>query len=535
MRIKSNKKNTILYEDAKASLEILLNGDFSSFSFDERFFRESFFNYESMEEFQKTLSRIHETSTNQKKDGVFYTPSDLCDYIVANSVLSIFDSEKNDYVSTEHAITLLLKSGNANSFVFEKKVLDPTSGTGEFLVSVLKLKLYLLNKIKADYNIDDVLLILSTINGNDIDSEANCISKIRLFLLASHFLNSADSRLALALKNNFTTFDFLTVGLDSLEKYDLIVGNPPYVEKTRISKYGNIYADILENASYFIKTNGVLGFVIPLSYVSTPRMSGIRTFIESKFKKQLITNYADRPASLFARVHQKLTIVLLTNNSSNDGIYVSDYKYFYKDCRKQLLSGSKLVKIDKTYGFYPKLGNKLELNILSKIYTKEGNNLVDLADKTGSSVFLNMRAYFWNKAFTFMPKSSEYKEFRYKPEIKNYILCILNSSLFWYFWVITSDCWHITNKELKSFKVIANKKVNFELFDQLAKKLEEKLESTKEYIGTVQADFAYKHKYCKDIIDEIDDALAPIYGLTKLEIELVKNYGLQYRVGRDDE
>ena len=535
MTIKSNKKNAILYEDAKASLEILLNGDFSSFSFDERFFRESFSNYESMEEFQKTLSRIHESSTDQKKDGVFYTPADLCDYIVANSVLSLFDSGKNNYVSAEHAISLLIKNGNANSFVFEKKVLDPTSGTGEFLVSVLKLKLYLLNKIKPDYSIDDVLSVLSTIKGNDIDSDANCISKIRLFLLASHFLNSADSRLALALKNNFTTFDFLTVGLDCLDKVDLIVGNPPYVEKTRISKYGNIYADILENASYFIKTNGVLGFVIPLSYVSTPRMAGIRRFIENNFRKQLITNYADRPASLFARVHQKLTIVLLTNNSSNDGIYVSDYKYFYKDCRKQLLSGSKLVKIDNLYGFYPKLGQELELKILPKIYTEEDNNLFDLNEKTGSSVFLNMRAYFWNKAFTFLPKSSEYKEFRFKPEIRDYILCILNSSLFWYFWVITSDCWHITSKELKTFKIVLNKKVNFELFAALAKKLEKKLEETKEYIGTVQADYAYKHKYCKDIIDEIDDALAPVYGLTQSEIELVKNYGLQYRVGRDDE
>ena len=535
MTIKNNKKSAILYEDAKASLEILLNGDFSSFSFDERFFHESFSNYESMEEFQKTISRIHESSTDQKKDGVFYTPADLCDYIVANSVLCLFDSSKNNYVSADDAVSILLKSGNASSFVFEKMVLDPTSGTGEFLVSVLKLKLYLLKKIKPDYSIDDVLLVLGTIKGNDIDSDANCVSKIRLFLLASHFLNCADSKLALAIKDNFTTFDFLNVGLNDLEKFDLIVGNPPYVEKTRVSKYGNIYADILENASCFVKAKGVLGFVIPLSYVSTPRMAGIRTYIESSFNKQLITNYADRPASLFARVHQKLTIVLMTNNSLNDGIYVSDYKYFYKDCRKQLLSGSKLVKIDNLYGFYPKLGQDLELKILPKIYTEEDNNLFDLNGKTGSSVFLNMRAYFWNKAFTFLPKSSEYKEFKYKPEIRDYILCLLNSSLFWFFWVITSDCWHITSKELKTFKVIINKKVNFELFGELAKKLEQKLEDTKEYIGTVQADYAYKHKYCKDVIDEIDDALAPIYGLTQPEIDLVKNYGLQYRIGREDE
>ena len=65
--------------------------------------------------------------------------------------------------------------------------------------------------------------------------------------------------------------------------------------------------------------------------------------------------------------------------------------------------------------------------------------------------------------------------------------------------------------------------------------MKKKLEDTKVYIGSVQTEYAYKHKCCKDVIDKIDDALADLYGLTKQELVLIKNYALKYRVGKEDE
>ena len=419
--------------------------------------------------------------------------------------------------------------------MFNKTVLDPTSGAGEFLVSALKLKFRLLASFKKNISIEDVAKVLSTIHGNDIDADANNVSKIRLFIQSVLFLKTSDDAMALALKNNFTTFDFLTVRPDDLERFDLIIGNPPYVERTRVSKYGNIYADVLENAGHFLSPKGTMGFIIPLSYVSTPRMHGIRAVMEEKFSKQLIANYADRPASLFTRVHQKLTILIATENTSCKGVYVSNYKYFYKETRASIFKSKKLVNVGYSYGFYPKVGTKNELDLFDKIYGGEQFNLENLKEKNGKSLFLNMRGYFWNKAFTFSPGSSEYKEFIYPVNIRNYILCILNSSLFWFYWVVMSDCWHITGRELSSFSVKMDKKIDFKIFDELAKELETKLEDTKVYIGSVQTEYAYKHKCCKDVIDKIDDALADIYKLTKQELVLVKNYALKYRVGKEDE
>jgi hypothetical protein len=93
-----------------------------------------------------------------------------------------------------------------------------------------------------------------------------------------------------------------------------------------------------------------------------------------------------------------------------------------------------------------------------------------------------------------------------------------------------SDCWHITTKELRGFLMPNVEKINFN-FDKLAKKLETKLEKTKKYIGTKQTDYEYKHKLCKDVIDEIDDELTKIYNLTADEVLYIKSYALKYRLG----
>ena len=519
----------------KKALKKLLNGYFGTFNFNDEFFSEAFANYESMEDFEKSIAKIHERSRDQKENGVFYTPQDVCDYIVYNSVHSLYSQDKDDLLDCDSLFKWFVLNGVASDFVFHKTVLDPTSGAGEFLVSVLKLKLKLLTVIKKNITVEDVARMLSTIHGNDIDPDSNNISKIRLFIQSVLFLKRCDDSIADALKNYFTCFDFLTVKPSDLGQFDLLIGNPPSVERTRGSKYGNIYADVLENASKFLSPSGTMGFIIPLSYVSTPRMNGIRETMESRFSKQLIGNYADRPASLFSRVHQKLTIVIATDNTNCKGVFVSNYKYFYKEARKTVFESKKLIKLGGKYGFYPKVGSKEELKLFDKIYGGEFLNLYNLSQKNGESLFLNMRGYFWNKAFTFSPGSNEYKEFKYPAEIRNYILCILNSSLFWFYWVVMSDCWHITRRELESFTVKVDKKMRFDVFDELAHELENKLEKTKVYIGSVQTEYAYKHKCCKDVIDKIDDALADLYKLTSQELVQVKNYALKYRVGKDDE
>ena len=47
---------------------------------------------------------------------------------------------------------------------------------------------------------------------------------------------------------------------------------------------------------------------------------------------------------------------------------------------------------------------------------------------------------------------------------------------------------------------------------------------------TMQEFKEYQIGYSKKIIDEIDDFIGPLYGLTKEEIEFIKNYEIEFRM-----
>ena len=92
--------------------------------------------------------------------------------------------------------------------------------------------------------------------------------------------------MAKTLQNQFTNFDYVLYNQQFNNKFDFVIGNPPYVEygkfKERdklLNKYGNIYADVIQNSIDTLKNDGVLGFIIPLPYIATSRMSVIRNYI----------------------------------------------------------------------------------------------------------------------------------------------------------------------------------------------------------------------------------------------------------------
>jgi len=321
-------------------------------------------------------------------------------------------------------------------------------------------------------------------------------------------------------------------------KFDIIVGNPPYIERTKLVysdkvRYGNIYADVLHYSIDLIHDKGVLGMIIPVSYISTKRMKAIREYVEHNTSYQYVLSYADRPDCLFVGVHQKLNIIFLKKDKSiKHSIYTSDYKFWYKKQRGGLFSNIEFSQNNfKNADFYPKLSNKLELSLYKKI-VKNNNSVLSLQQLDESyCVYLNKRSTFWTKSFIHKPeKDSEYMSFKYDSNNQHICNCLLNSSLFWWFWVKVSDCWHITNKELINFKIPEIDKKLYSEFKMLSINLECKLEETKKKINTRQAMYEYKHKYCSKEVLEIDRIVAKVYGISKQQQEYVSEFNKNYRL-----
>lgn len=497
-------------------------------------YNDSYMTYNEMysyEEVQEILSNINEKEDIRKVKGVYYTPTDIVKFILFNSVKMVCGRLKPNNLHV-----LDLNGIPYSSFCYEKTVYDPTCGAGVFLLAALEMKLDLLDLHHTDVTKGKIKKVVSTLKGNDLNPDSIIITKIRLLLCVLHRHGASKIKgLAEVMESCFASYDFVSTTPDENEKYDIVIGNPPYVEDSKseatpLSKYGNIYANVLDNSAKHLKRGGVMGFVIPLSYVSTPRMKKIRDELSLQTAEQYILSYSDRPDCLFTSVHQKLCVLFGKNTESTKNIYTGNYRYWYKEERSELFNTTEVVKNTFVQDeFIPKLGTKIDSDVYRKVL-QHGIQLIQLLDNGDAPIYLNMRAAFWIKAFLTHHTGSEYKEFKCQnQDYANFCMCLLNSSLFWWYWICISDCWHITRKELIGFKVPDI--YDFEITNKLAKELELRLEETKVYVGTKQTDYEYKHKECVNIIHEIDDYINALYGLTDEESIYIKNFSYRYRIG----
>lgn len=485
----------------------------------------------SYEEVQEILSNINEKEDIRKIKGVYYTPTDLVKFILYNSVKMVCGKLKPNNLHV-----LDLNGIPYSSFCYEKTVYDPTCGAGVFLLAALEMKLDLLDMHHTNITKGKIKKVVATLKGNDLNPDSILITKIRLLLCVLHRHGTSKIKgLATVMESCFETYDFVSSSPDSNHLYDIIIGNPPYVEDSKsesnpIVKYGNIYANVLDNSAKQLKKDGVMGFVIPLSYVSTPRMKKIRGELSKQINEQYILSYSDRPDCLFTSVHQKLCVIFGRKVESEEEIYTGNYRYWYKEEREDLFNSTEVVKNAFVQeNFIPKLGNQNDSNVYKKILSNK-IELIELLGHDSIPIYLNMRAAFWIKAFLGPHSGSEYKEFKCQnKDYANFCMCLLNSSLFWWYWICVSDCWHITRKELIGFKV--PKIMDFEITNRLAKALEERLEETKVYVGTKQTEYEYKHKECVSVIHEIDDYINYLYGLNDEENIYIKNFAYRYRIG----
>lgn len=497
--------------------------------FDFRANKDKRYSYESI---QELLSTINEKQSIRKAKGVYYTPSDVVRFILDNSIKSIYGK-----LGTNGLHVMDLNGIPYKSFCETKKVFDPTCGAGEFLLAALETKFDLIDNHTDNVTNGMIIKTVRTIYGNDINVDSTTITKLRLFLCV---LNRYGFKRCLSvesvLNGNFTNFDFISSVPKIEQHFDLIIGNPPFVEDSKSElkldrKYGNIYANVLINATALLNENGSLGFVLPLSYISTPRMGKIRDDLFSCISEQYILSFSDRPDCLFKSVHQKLCILIGRKRKCDKRVFTGNYQYWYKEERDTLFDNTVAVKNPFfEEEFIPKLGTSTDLSIYKKIARQHTyHSLSTFATRGGNKVFVNMRAAFWIKAFLNEHDGAEYKSFSFDDKGKaDYFHCLMNSSLFWWYWTCVSDCWHITNKELQRF--FLPEVTDYSKVSELATALENALENTKVYVGTKQIDYEYKHKSCVEEIHAIDDYINNLYGLTPAENVYIKNFAYRYRV-----
>lgn len=109
-------------------------------------------------------------------------------------------------------------------------------------------------------------------------------------------------------------------GIISAGGFDVVIGNPPYVELNALEGYrirnyrcedaGNLYALVMERCESLGSKNGRQGFIVPVSSISTDRYSPLQQLVLRR--EDCFSSFDDRPSRLFDGLeHIRLTIHIL--------------------------------------------------------------------------------------------------------------------------------------------------------------------------------------------------------------------------------
>ena len=349
--------------------------------------------------------------------------------------------------------------------------------------------------------------------------------------------------------------------------FDVAIGNPPYVEVTEQDyQYSifhtlntrNLYSYMMENNIKNSSESSSFGFILPLSGMYTPRMKKLQEFLIDH-KELYISNFAIRPGKIFNNAEQRVSIIIgrSLNDFEKGEIFTTKYIRWYTKERKTLFNNIKFVHNpfeELNITFIPKIGKEIESSILKKLFKKQ-SKLKELIDnnKGDNKITYHSSARYWLKAFNFIPmfynekrgysQSSEYKTLYLKKGINSSIIaCLINSSLFYWYWILLSDERHFLKKDVEEFpinyKEIAIDSAN--LFDKLLANLmdsykmfsEEKTVNLGGNAGIVKYQ-EFHPKHSKKIIDEIDNLLGELYGFTLEELDFIKGYDIRFRMGKE--
>jgi hypothetical protein len=352
--------------------------------------------------------------------------------------------------------------------------------------------------------------------------------------------------------------------------FDVIIGNPPYVEyrKVRdeytISGYatescGDLYAFTVERSTaHLVGHGGRVGMIVPVSSLSTGGFQPLRHLLRASLRPLWCSSYAERPSKLFEGAEKRLSIVLVGPALTTEApVWSAKYHRWMAEERPELfpkvqyasLSWVDVDLIGALEGSIPKIGTDTEGRLLRTIGARSSSIGDSLAHSAGHVVLYTRKLRYFVQFFDFAPElrdahgkrrdPSELKSFSFPtaPEARA-ALSALNSSLFFWFLVAASDCRNLNRREILAFPLdLAH--IPPQEDKALTALSQDLMRDFQQNSSMVTANYetgplriqTFQPRLSKPIIDEIDRVLAEHYGLTDEELDFIINYDIKYRMG----
>ena len=336
--------------------------------------------------------------------------------------------------------------------------------------------------------------------------------------------------------------------------FDVIVGNPPYgnllsmEEKKLLSKVekaysGEIASQFIQKSISLLKENGYFGNIITYAITFSKKLSCNRKDIYKNFESCYISSFDRDKCRIFNGVTQSVSIILCNNKKekSKANFFTSKlYREFNIDNQnldeiKYQKSNDYLLSEENADFCHshrlPKIGEKLSKEILDKLLAKQ-NNLKNLFETKplNDHVWIRTSGNYWYNAFDKKPYESEnMKKFLINKSMKDYVIVLINSNLFYFWFRKFGNGRNMDIDILKLMPCPETKEIK-----ENQKSLEK---NSQKILKHLFENFDGKHNKfntskIKKYVDECDHTLNKFYNLTKKELEYILDYDKEVRGGR---
>lgn len=346
-------------------------------------------------------------------------------------------------------------------------------------------------------------------------------------------------------------------GIMHMGGFDVIIGNPPYLELRQVNycpknfacaEGAAIHSMCIERSVGLLNENGCMSMIVPLALPSTQRMQIVQQILEAGHNAWY-ANYAWRPGKLFDTVNRALTVFVITP-SSEYRTYSTKYQKWSSEDREGLFERLNYVTVPrKRPAFWvPKIGEKLEQSILEKCL-KVKTATMHFTGLSDQQVYYRTTGGLYWKVFTdFAPAfylngkaGHSSRETRFTVAKRGQtkpLIAALSSDVFWWWYTVTSNLRDLNPYDIQNFPIPASAMIDAEVRDLGARYLRDINENStmlvREQIQTGRTETqSFKIQKSKSIIDKIDQSLAKHYGFNDEELDFIINYDIKYRMGRD--
>jgi hypothetical protein len=350
-------------------------------------------------------------------------------------------------------------------------------------------------------------------------------------------------------------------GIMSRGGFDVIVGNPPYVEYGKVkSTYslrhyrtlscGNLYAYVWERALALVSPRGKIGMIQPVAAVCTDGYEPLQLALREA-GSQVVSNFNDRPSKLFDGLEHIRLCIIIHSKGDERNVFSTTYNKWQAIERPQLFQ--RLVFADTTAlnvnGITAKIGNPMEVSILGKLRSERG--MLGEYERDGKwKIYYTRKLSHFVQILDFVPsirdaagrkrEPSELKEICFdKEEHRDVFLAILNSSLFFWLLTVYSDCRNLNRRDIgfARFDFDRATQGTVQQLAKLSKSLMKDIKANARVLtmrykdrGELQIQCTYP-KYSKGIVDQIDQVLGRHLGFTDQEVDFIVNFDIKYRMG----